>query len=221
MNKQQLFALLEEQPPSKILELLKDSYNKMSTEQRKLIFGQLVKKPKPIIIVTKNVIKEVKQFYEDSLGGRYYASFNINSKNFRDIPEETEEWFSRLSELLRDSVKLSERGEDEAAVECFKLLNELIDRMSDGEEIVFADEYGTWMIYDDEKKRIKAYATSLAKVAISEEFTEAMLPIIRRDSYESFSSDAYSLIRLVANKEQQANLDEELKNQKIRIKTKL
>ena len=185
MNKQQLFALLEKQPPSKILELLKDSYSKMSAEQRKLIFGQLVKRPKSIIIVTKNVIKEVNQFYEDSLGGRYYAPFDINSKNFRYIPEETEEWFSRIGELLIDSVKLSERGEDVAAVECFKLLNELIERMSDGEEIVFADEYGTWMIPDDEKTRIKAYATSLAKVATSEEFAKAMLPIIYRDSYES------------------------------------
>ncbi len=221
MNKQQLFALLEKQPPAKILELLKDSYSKMSIEQRKLIFGQFVKQPNPIITVTKNVIKEVNQFYKDSLEGRYYAPFNINSKNYRDIPEETKEWFSRISELLRDSVKLSERGEDEAAVECFKLLNELIEQMSNGEEIVFADEYGTWMIHDDEKKRIKAYATSLAKVATAEEFAEAMLPIIHRDSYESFSSDAYSLISLVANKEQKANLDEEVKKQKIRIKTKL
>ncbi len=38
------------------------------------------------------------------------------------------------------------------AVQCFKLLHELIDKMEDGDEIVFADEYGTWMITGDEKR---------------------------------------------------------------------
>jgi hypothetical protein len=56
------------------------------------------------------------------------------------------------------------------AVQCFKLLHELVDKMEDGDEIVFADEYGTWMITGDEKRFVKSFLSSLAAISKGIEF---------------------------------------------------
>ena len=166
------------------------------------------------------LLKETKKFHQESFGGVYYAPFNINSKNFSYIPEETEEWFDRTGELLEASSKLTEQGEHSKAVECFNLLYELIGAMESGEEIVFADEYGSWMIPGDEEKYIKAYLSSLAHVASPDEFAASTAPIIKRDSHHSFYAEAYAVAMRVANKEQRARLQDEIKRQKIRTPTK-
>jgi hypothetical protein len=90
--------------------------------------------------------QEVEIFHERFLAGYYYAPFNINSKNFMHIPEETENWFDELSDFLDNACKLVEKGEKEAVLPSFKLLMDLVRRMKNGEEIIFADEYGDWMI---------------------------------------------------------------------------
>jgi hypothetical protein len=62
------------------------------------------------------------------------------------VPEETEKWFREISELLDKTGELAQIGEKKAALEAFRQLIELVDRMENGEEIVFADELGDWMI---------------------------------------------------------------------------
>jgi hypothetical protein len=218
MDKRVLFDFLKNQESETLLELLQAAYDEMSTSQRQTVFGVFCKKSRPPTADGKKLLRAVKKFHKDSFDGVYYAPFGINSKNFMHIPEETEEWCNRISELLEDSTKLSRQGEHSIAVECFRLLNELIEAMNSGAEIVFAHELGSWMIPFDEKETIKAYATSLAATATPEEFTKATLPIIRSDSIFSFSNKAYSLIIGVASKDQRAHLDSEIKKQKIRIK---
>lgn len=66
------------------------------------------------------------------MAGHYYAPFEINSKNFSHIPEETDAWFDEISDYLEDSSKLTDQGDHKMAVQCFKLLHELIDKMEDG-----------------------------------------------------------------------------------------
>jgi hypothetical protein len=43
--------------------------------------------------------------------GYYYAPFDINSKNFSDIPEETDAWFDEVSDYLEDSSRLTDQGD--------------------------------------------------------------------------------------------------------------
>jgi hypothetical protein len=50
------------------------------------------------------------------------------------------------------------------AVACFAILQELLDALNRGKEIIFAEEAGSWMIPTDEKAWKKAYATSLAAI---------------------------------------------------------
>jgi len=63
--------------------------------------------------------------------------------------------------------------------------------MESGEEIVFADEYGSWMIPGDEKHYVAAYLKSLAATTTPEGFVAVALPLIRRDSGQNFVGEAY------------------------------
>jgi len=68
------------------------------------------------------LLKEVQKFHEDSLKGVYYAPFDINSKNYMDIPEETQESFEKLADLLGDAAMVGEKGNHQLAVQCFNIL---------------------------------------------------------------------------------------------------
>jgi len=149
------------------------------------------------------------------LAGKYYAEFEWNSKNYTHVPEETEQWFDLLNDLLADSTQLSTRGEHAIAVECFGLLYDLIEQMEEGEEIVFAHELGMWMLPGDQKPYLAAYLASLAAVSTPEEFTATVVPLIRRDG-PSFTAQVYNEALRVANTEQRAALKAEVKRQKIK-----
>lgn len=220
MDKRRLFEVLKKQNSAILLKLLQAAYDEMNTSQRGRVFGEFAQQSKPSAVEGQKLLKEIKKFHKESFDGVYYAPFDINSKNWTYIPEETEEWFDRIGELLEYSSKLTELGEHSKAVECFNLLFELIEAMESGDEIVFADEYGSWMISGDEKKCIKAYISSLAATASPEEFAAATAPLIKRDSRQSFFAEAYAVALRVANKEQLALLLDEIKRQNIRVPEK-
>ena len=118
--------------------------------------------------------------------------------------------------MLTASVELSSRGDHEHAAECFWILYELIDAMETGREIVFADEYGSWMIPGDEQAFIAAYMTSLATLATPEEYAAVALPLIQRDSRQSFTTQAYAAAISAANDAQQAQLEMEVRQRNIK-----
>ena len=165
MDQECLFATLGKQKKAILFGLLQDAYEAMNTEQRRHVFGEFAEQElQSANINGHELLDRIQHFHRDSLNGVYYAPFDINSKNFTHIPEETEEWFDILGDCLKRSAKLTEQEDHVQAVECFTLLYALIDTMERGEEIVFADEYGSWMIPGDEKTFVQAYVTSLAAV---------------------------------------------------------
>jgi hypothetical protein len=163
----------------------------------------------------KKLLREIKKFQRESLAGAYYAPFNMNSKNYMHIPPETEAWFDRLGELLVSSMQLAKQKEHQQATDCFGLLFELIEAMESGEEIVFADEIGSWMIPGDEKRYIAAYLKSLAATATPEAFAAVAVPLLRRDSHQSFTGQVYPSAIRVATQEQRACLEAEVERQRI------
>ena len=72
------------------------------------------------------------------------------------------------------------------------------------------------MIPVDERKIIPAYLASLAATATPEEYTAAALPLIRRDTIESFTNKTYATALRAANKTQKAHLKAEIERQGIR-----
>lgn len=218
MDKRSLFLFLKKQDSSGLLSLLENSYDVMSVNHRRKVFGGLPPEADVPEIDGKRLLKKIRTFYNESLKGVYYAPFAINSSNYRHIPEETEEWFERLGDLLDAATRISMKGEHTAAVKCFRILHELIDKMEDGEDIVFADEYGTWMIPGDEKRSIQAYLRSLSATVPPAEFIEAVIPLLKRDSRESLSNRVYRCAVQVANKEQEKALESAVREKKIKVK---
>lgn len=220
MDKERILDYLQEQDNAALVRLLDTAYDEMTTNQRRAVFGQLVQRMPPPVIDTEELLDDIAVFREESFAGVYYAPFEINSKNYMDVPEETEEWFERLGDYLEHSKQLSQQGNHVVAIDCFGLLYELIDAMDRGEEIVFAHELGGWMIPVDETPCLHAYIRSLAATSTPEEFTTAVLPLLRRDSYESFANTVYTTIKKVATTAQRVALDAEIAQQHIRIAPK-
>lgn len=217
-NEAKLFSLLEKKKKDVLIELLRSAYVEMKSNQRSTVFGDIVYQD----ITTKKTINErkildeVNKFYRQSLAGHYYAPFDINSKNFMDLPEETDEWCNQITLLLEESSQLTRLGKHETAVKCFQMLFELMNRLDHGDEIIFGDEIGTWMIGADNKNAIKSYITSLVQAATTEEFVEHASLLLIRDSCESFSNKVYAKIKDSAGKEQKAELDKVIKSRGIK-----
>jgi hypothetical protein len=212
MNKDKLFDYLETQNKSKLFELLELAFDEMDTSQRHDVFSEIISDLPPTSVDADQLLTDIEVFFKNSINGRYYEPFNINSKNFSDIPEETNEWFEELSDYLKDSSVLTEQGVHEVAVQCFKLLYELINKMEDGEDIVFADELGSWMIPGDEKRFIKSYLTALSAVSTPEEYIKGAISLIERDVVDSFCNKVYSTATKIANEAQKTLLKKEVKN---------
>ena len=104
MNEKRLFEFLKQQSTSALLDLLQHAYREMSVDQRQTVFHSIVKAVPPASVDGNELLKRIKQFHSDSLAQKYYAPFAINSKNFMHIPEETEEWFEILGDVLEEST---------------------------------------------------------------------------------------------------------------------
>jgi len=217
MEKDRILDALKEQDNAVLIELLETAYNEMNTNQRRAVFGTFAQKMPPPMIDGEELLGDIEVFHKESLAGVYYAPFNVNSKNYMDIPEETDEWFERLGDYLERSRQLSQQGNHRLAIQCFGVLHKLIDSMEDGEEIVFADELGSWMIPIDEKPCLHACIMSLSAISTPEDFTKAAIPMLRRDGYDSLTHKVYPTIKKFANKAQREALDLEIARQNIRI----
>lgn len=216
MNKDRLFQSLSAEDATTLLELLRNAYDFLSYDDRDTLFGQYVREMPPAPVDGESLLANIEHFAAMSRDGFYYAPFMINSKNYMDVPEETEEWFEKLGDFLQDSGQLTAQGDYLHAVACFDLLYELIDEMERGDEIVFGDEIGSWMIPGDEKQYLTAYVTAVAQTASPDEFAAIVVPLARRDSYQSLSGEVYATACRLANAAQKEKLDGEIKRLNIR-----
>ncbi|MGB3852587.1 MAG: hypothetical protein WA958_21660 [Tunicatimonas sp.] len=216
VNEKTIFEIFKKLKKSELIEHLKSSFYEMDDRQRRDVFLELQNSVINKNLKPKELYPKILEFHKKSITGEYYAPFDINSNNFMHIPNETDEWFSELSYYLDETSKLVEKKEYGIANKCFEKLYESIEEMKDG-EVVFADEYGTWMIstkldYDN------FYIISLSQTEDENKFAEKVVPLLRRDSYESLSSKIYSKIRKSANSKQFRKVQEEIKSKNIRIK---
>lgn len=219
MNEIELFNILRKEKKEVLLELLKSAYTEMRSQQRAIVFDDLMYHAITTqkTINERKILDEVNRFYNDSLAGQYYAPFMVTSKNFMDTPEETDEWCHKIAMYLSESSQLTILGKHKTAVKCFQKLFELMDRLGE-DEIIFGDEVGTWMIGADEENAIKLYITSLALTTTTAQFVKYTIPLLQEDSYHSFRNNVYTKMQAVVGKEQKNALDQAIKKQGVKIK---
>lgn len=217
MNKDRIFETLANEDKTTLLTLLQTAYDCVTPDERAKLFGQFSAQEGPRAQVDgQTVLDAIERFAIRSRQGEYYASFNINSKNYMYLPKETKAWFRELGEFLQNSVQLVAQEEYQQATACFGRLYELIAEMEVGERIVFGDEIGSWLIPGEEKRYLSAYITALAQCTSPEQFASTVAPLARRDSYQSLSGEVYVTACRVASLAQKEKLDAEIRRLNIR-----
>lgn len=212
-----LFQAIKKLKKEQVIQLLESSFINMERKEQRSVFGKLYNEITKKDRTPESLLKDIEDFYQKSMNGHYYSSFMMNSKNFSNVPEETEEWFDELSDKLDFTSKLVAEEQYVTALKCFKILYELIERMGNGENIVFADELGDWMIHaktDYVQNHIIALSHTLET---TEEYVEILIPMIKMDSYFSLYNKVYQKVKKHATKEQLSAINKEVKSLSIRI----
>ena len=215
IDRTKLLEVLKRQKKAGLLDLLEHAFDAMEPKQQRAVFGEITSPPPTARAKGPDLLKEVVKFDRDSRAGKYYQDFEINSKNYTYIPDKTDEWFDRLGGLLTETSKLTRQRDHALAVACFDRLYALIETMEEGDSIVFADELGSWMIPVREEVWMADYLASLAATTTPEEFTAKAIPLILRDSGQSFAARIYPSALKAASKEQAKSLKAELQQRQI------
>jgi hypothetical protein len=119
-----------------------------------------------------SLLVEVKRFQTDSLAGKYYESFAVNSKNYMDKSLGTERFIAEFDRLVTRCTRAASKGPRGQVREAFELLLALLRHIDACEDDVlfFADEGGSWQVGVDWKSVLPAYFRCLAETAGPEEF---------------------------------------------------
>lgn len=141
-----LLSYLKKCKKGELLQYLEWAMDLMTMAQLHDLFGPLLVEQTIKPLRPEQVLEAIRTFHADSFAGVYYAPFDINSKNFMDIPPETDMWFRDISMWLDRACELVRENPSDTARQCLELCMELVGAMNDGEDIIFADEYGDWMI---------------------------------------------------------------------------
>jgi hypothetical protein len=216
VNEEQVFVYLKQQKKGVLLDYLHAAFDIMDAKQRRAVFADVGRSLATSARDGRELQEEIEEFHRDSLAGEYYAPFNVNSKNYRNVPKKTQEWCDRFASFVAQACKLAGSEEHSQAVCCFALLYELLEAVDSGEVIIFAEEAGSWMISTDEKAWLKTYLTSLAASATPAQFTAATIPMMERDSGHSFAAQVHASALKVANPQQKAHLQAEVPRRNIR-----
>ena len=110
------------------------------------------------------LLDEVQKFHAASMGGEYYESFGVNSKNFMEKSEGTEAFIVEFDRLLGKCIRAAEKGPRPPVREAFELLFALLRRIDEDPDSVvfFADAAGSWQVGVDWRAAVPAYFWCLA-----------------------------------------------------------
>ncbi|HYX33970.1 MAG TPA: hypothetical protein VE954_12715 [Oligoflexus sp.] len=205
--KEERSALLDELANSEKEELVRImdvAYEVKTAQQRRTVFGKRLDKLRIKAFPGESLLREIEKFRDDSSNGNYYAPFDIDSRNFTFIPPETEEWFDRLADFFNTAMLLVDQGQYQLAYDAFGLIYELVGLMESGDEIIFADEYGSWMIPVREDDCIAAYLRAVAQMENEDDFTNTAIGLLKRDEKQSFTINVYHSALAAGSPEQVA-----------------
>lgn len=161
--------------------------------------------------VPQSVLEAVKVFDAESRAGKYYVSFNVNSKNCMETSTGTRAFIAACRRQLDRCVSQATNGTADTAVEArdaFDTLFALLRHIDEGHDdiVFFADEGGSWQVCIDWGKVFPAWFRCLSKVAGAAEFADAVVEIV--DAFAAFSRDRYfAAARKMATAAQRRALD--------------
>ena len=124
-----------------------------------------------------DLLHTIRRFHRESVGGRYYQDFDVNSRNFMEKSRGTETFIAEHSRLIDACLKADRAGEMEIVREGLRLLIDLMVRVDRCEEdiVFFADEAGSWQVGVAWKKVLPVWFRSLAPGADPYDWAEDVI----------------------------------------------
>jgi hypothetical protein len=122
------------------------------------------------------LLDEVQTFHVDSLAGRYFEDFAVNSRNCTQHSRGTDAFIAEFKRLLRECISAADSGQCEVARQAFERLFGLLRHIDEGHDdvIFFADEGGSWQLGVDWRSVFAAYFRCLAETATAADFATAV-----------------------------------------------
>lgn len=158
---------------------------------------------------TPSLLTDAQRFQKISLAGQYYESFDVNSKNYREMSAGTRAWIAEYLRLLDRCVSRA-KGSDPAEVrEAMDILFGLLDHIDEClvDVIFFADEGGSWQVGVDWAKVLPVWFKALSATAGPDEYAKRIKGMLSR--HYSFGHDKmFALARRTATPDQRKALAE-------------
>ena len=153
------------------------------------------------------LLDEVERFHAESLAGKYYESFAVNSKNYMDMSLGTERFIGELNRLVTRCTAAAGKGPRGPVRQAFEALFALLHHIDACEDdvIFFADEGGSWQVGVDWNNVLPAYFRCLAETAGPEEFAREVRAAIK-DLPEHGRPSLFAEAQRLASEEQKAAL---------------
>ncbi len=156
----------------------------------------------------QGLLKATERFHRESLEGRYYEDFMVNSKKYRQMSKGTQRWIAECQRLLDLSVEASGPEHPQDARAALELIFDLLLRIDDGnhEFVFFADEAGSWQVGVDWRRVMPAWFRCLAPSAPPDEYAEKVHSMV--SYYAHWEADKIlPAARRWASADQKAALD--------------
>jgi hypothetical protein len=124
-----------------------------------------------------DLLQTIRHFHRESLAGKYYQEFNVNSRNFMEKSRGTELFIAEHTRLLDACMKADRQGDAEVVREGLRLLLDLMRQIDECRDdiIFFADEAGSWQVGVQWEKVLPVWFRRLAPGADPYDWAEAVI----------------------------------------------
>lgn len=136
-----------------------------------------------------DLLRMVRQFHRDSLTGRYYQDFMVNSRNCMEKSRGTETFIAEHSRLVDACLRAEQSGELDTAAEGLGLLIDLMREIDRCERnvVFFADEAGSWQVGVHWDRVLPAWFRSLSPTTEAYEWAETVVDAL--NDFASYQMD--------------------------------
>lgn len=126
------------------------------------------------------LLPRVRRFHEDSLAGKYWEGFNVNSKNFMQQSRGTMNWIDACGRHMAAAVDAVGVGDPLQTRTAFELLFSMLAELDTGSDriIFFADEGGSWQVGIDWDRVIPAWCDVMAATSDADEYATSARSVI-------------------------------------------
>lgn len=165
-----------------LLQLLHRAIEMLPEEQLPVLFKDYVFPDKLLAdtAAEPTLTEAVHAFRNASMAGKFYQSFNVNSRNCMEKSAGTHRWIAECHQLLDWACRLVDEGQTTEPREAFGVVIELLNRINEdpGAIIFFADEAGAWQVNVNWETVLPAYFKVLAATTKPKVYARTVLDVI-------------------------------------------